>query len=419
MVKKVIKAERLLQIVPQEVKLLFTIFNNIATDNIMLTGGCVRDLIMDLEVADYDFACKEKPEQIIKILQNNNIRAIPTGIKYGTITAIINNQSFEITTLRQDVKSDGRHPETDFVNEYYLDGQRRDFTINALYLNSQGYIYDYFNGVCDIKNNIVKFIGDPKTRITEDYLRILRFFRFSARFSQQVDQKSLLACHDLRSGLQNLSKDRIRNEIVKMLNASNANLQDIISIMERQNFRSQILSCEFNIAQLQKILKIENLLNVIVSSDLRLFCLLHNCNSFNSKLLQAISRELNLSNYQVRYFSNLDYMIKQSRSLVAKSNLKIFMDQIDKNLVRDFYLLVTSNSSPGQKEVLEMLKFIEDYEPPRFPVNGNDIMKVVNIENKRDIGIILSKIRTDWINSDFTLRKEELLNRYITLNSVY
>ena len=155
---KTSKRPNLIAKLPKEVIKLFEIFEG----NIRLVGGCVRDLILERQIHDYDFATKALPDDIIKILKKNNIQAIPTGIKFGTITAVINGNNFEITTLRKDQNQDGRHCDVEFVDDYFFDAARRDFTMNALYLDEKGVIYDYFGGIADIKSKKVKFIGDAQ-----------------------------------------------------------------------------------------------------------------------------------------------------------------------------------------------------------------------------------------------------------------
>ena len=198
---------------PPEVLKIFAIFG----ENIRLVGGSVRDLILAKKVHDFDFACKFLPKKIEKILNENNIKSVPTGLKYGTITAVINHQNFQITTLRKDENQKGRYCEVNFVEDFYEDAKRRDFTINALYLDSLGEIHDYFNGIADLKNHNVRFILDPKTRIQEDYLRILRFFRFSCDYAQNLDKEGLEACLQFKNSLEILSKERVREEFLKII----------------------------------------------------------------------------------------------------------------------------------------------------------------------------------------------------------
>ena len=153
----------LIKNLPLEVQKIFEVFlrdKKLGGDEIRLVGGCVRDMIAGLKVKDFDFATKFLPQQTMEILAQSNIHAVPTGIKFGTITAVINKQHFEITTLRKDSEHDGRHCEPEFIDDYFFDAARRDFTMNALYLDNQGVVHDYFDGILDLKANKVKFIGD-------------------------------------------------------------------------------------------------------------------------------------------------------------------------------------------------------------------------------------------------------------------
>ena len=165
----------LLQSLPLPTQKLWEIFG----EKIRLVGGSVRDLLLNKKVSDFDFACALPCEEIIKILHQKSIKTIPTGLKYGSITALIDNFSFEITSLRTDKNQKGRDCEVEFIDDFKTDAARRDFTINALYLNQKGELFDYFQGLLDLEKKQIKFIGKPSQRITEDYLRILRFFRFS------------------------------------------------------------------------------------------------------------------------------------------------------------------------------------------------------------------------------------------------
>lgn len=183
----------MLSSLPPEVKKIFKIFTKDG-DEIRLVGGSVRDLLLNKKVKDFDFATKLLPEEVIKILEQNKLKAIPTGKKFGTITAVVNGKNFEITTLRKDSETDGRHCKPEFVDDYFLDAARRDFTVNALYLDSSGVIHDYFDGKSDLKNKKIKFIGDANRRIEEDFLRILRFFRFSCEYAEKLDVEGLKAC---------------------------------------------------------------------------------------------------------------------------------------------------------------------------------------------------------------------------------
>ncbi|MDH3662301.1 MAG: CCA tRNA nucleotidyltransferase, partial [Alphaproteobacteria bacterium] len=185
-------------------------------------GGCVRDALLgeaDANV-DLDVATPLVPTDVVARLEAAGIKAIPTGIAHGTVTALVDGRAFEITTLRKDIACDGRHAEVEFTDDFREDAARRDFTINALSADRRGRLVDYFGGVEDLRAGRIQFVGEAKARVAEDYLRILRFFRFFARFGRPpADPLALAACQEGAPGLVRISGERIRNEMLKLLAA--------------------------------------------------------------------------------------------------------------------------------------------------------------------------------------------------------
>lgn len=191
--------------------------------NARFVGGAVRDTLLRLPVADIDIATPHAPEQVVELLERAGIKAVPTGIAHGTITAVSSGTVVEVTTLRRDVSTDGRRATVAFTDDWREDAARRDFTINALYADPQtGEMFDYFGGLADLEQRHIRFIGDPLQRIAEDHLRILRFFRFLARFGDQPDADALAACTERANDLMALSRERIRDELLKLLVAPDA-----------------------------------------------------------------------------------------------------------------------------------------------------------------------------------------------------
>ncbi|MFL5331989.1 MAG: CCA tRNA nucleotidyltransferase [Geminicoccaceae bacterium] len=185
-----------------------------------LVGGCVRDTLARLPVADIDLATPRRPESVMETLTRAGWRVAPTGIAHGTVTASLQGRSFEVTTLRRDVETDGRRAVVAFTDDWRQDAARRDFTINALSMTADGAVYDYFGGIVDLQAGHVRFVGDPATRIAEDYLRILRFFRFQARYGRGVpDVAALAAIGSAVPGLATLSPERIWSELLRILAA--------------------------------------------------------------------------------------------------------------------------------------------------------------------------------------------------------
>jgi poly(A) polymerase/tRNA nucleotidyltransferase (CCA-adding enzyme) len=187
-----------------------------------LVGGCVRDTLAGRAVADVDLATPDGPEQVVAALRDAGLKSAPTGLKHGTVTAISHHRGFEITTLRRDVVTDGRHAEVAWTDDWQVDAARRDFTINAMFMARDGAVFDYFGGVGDLRAGRVRFVGDPASRIAEDYLRVLRFFRFQARYGgQPPDRATLDALRAGVPGLAKLSPERVWSELKRILLAPN------------------------------------------------------------------------------------------------------------------------------------------------------------------------------------------------------
>lgn len=204
------------QVTPHFEKLYLALNQDGATTR--LVGGVVRDLLADKKIGDIDLATTLPPQQTMAVLEKAGFKPIPTGIKHGTITAVKDGEHYEITTLRLDKETDGRHAKVAFTTDFREDALRRDFTMNALYMTLDGCITDYFGGVADLKAGQVKFVGDACARIAEDYLRILRFFRFWSRFGEGApDGGTLKAIKDSSTGLKDLSAERITAELLKLM----------------------------------------------------------------------------------------------------------------------------------------------------------------------------------------------------------
>ena len=189
--------------------------------NARAVGGIVRNTLLGLPATDIDIATDAPPQATMKLARASGLKTIPTGLAHGTITIIAHNTKYEVTTLRRDISTDGRHAEVAFTNDWAADAARRDFTINALYCDRHGTVFDPLGGSADLSPPKIRFIGNPTSRITEDYLRILRFFRFSATFCADgtLDKTGLAAASALSAGLSRISGERIQSELFKLLAA--------------------------------------------------------------------------------------------------------------------------------------------------------------------------------------------------------
>ncbi len=406
MIEKKILNPDLIKNLPREVEQIFAVFlknKKLNGDEIRLVGGCVRDMLLGFEAKDFDFATKFLPQETMEILAENNIHAVPTGIKFGTITAVINHKHFEITTLRKDNEHDGRHCEPEFIDDYFFDAARRDFTMNALYLDSEGVVYDYFDGNSDLKSGKVRFIGDASQRIEEDFLRILRFFRFSCRYALELDDKGLQACIANKNGIKSLSSDRIRNEIFKtFIAAENKKIIWIFEALENCGIAAQIFSAKLQIVNLQKLLELEESFKIKLSSHIKFAALVLDRNID----LEEILLRLNFSNHEKEYFR---FLIKtyQTTPVLDYQALRSLLVFEEKDFVRDVYLLNLSQNSFAKNEAQKLLKIIDDFSLPNFPINGDDFIERGILG--KDIGKALLQAKKRWIESDFKLQRDDLL----------
>ena len=256
-------------------------------------GGAVRDAIAGIKGFDLDLATDLSPDELVEACEENGLRTIPIGIKFGTVGVLIDNQVLEVTSLRKDVKTDGRHAEVVFTSDWNEDASRRDLTINAVYADEKGNVFDYYNGVDDLEKGIVRFIGSANQRIKEDYLRILRFFRFYSIFGKApIDRKALEACKENRDGLKQLSMERIRDELFKLF--LTPKVVETLQIM----YDNEILSYVFpDTHYLEELDFLVNTIDVkdLPNAPLRRLFILYNP---NTALAENLAARLRMSNKQ-------------------------------------------------------------------------------------------------------------------------
>lgn len=376
-----------------QLKYIFNLLASIGESR--LVGGCVRDIISGKVSADLDIATTVLPQDICKVLEAHHIKAIPTGIKHGTITAILDQYTLEITTLRKDIECFGRHATVEFTDSWEEDASRRDFTINAMSMDLEGNIYDYFGGQKDLHNKLVRFVGDPDKRVQEDYLRILRYFRFYSYFGgDNIDQKSLLAATRHASQISTLSGERIRQEILKILTSTYA-LDAIKSMIEKKIWLH--LDCDF--PNLDKLIHyrffddpIINLAAILRSTDnpllnlnkIRLRWRLSNKETANLEMLCSDQYSFDIAD---------DISIKRALYFLGKNN---FLSRVK---------LISIEQPDNDLSKVEEIG--ENFAIPAFPLSGKHV-KRIGFENK-EIGEMILYATNAWINSDFRLKKEELI----------
>lgn len=381
-------------------KYYFKIINiiNSVGGNARIVGGAVRDSLLNTLPSDIDIATKLKPEELITLFEKHGLKTIPTGIKFGTITVICDNESFQITTLRSDISCDGRHAQVDYTDDYEEDAQRRDFTINALsYCPVKEEIYDYFGGIDDLLNQRVVFIGDANERICEDYLRILRFYRFTCNFANAVDEVGEEACFNHKETLAQLSKERIKSEMDKII-LSKKSVSGIF-LMDSNGMLDIIFSnYHWDMFLHEKMLTIINSYNYPCYQNIIYAILFHEV-VINSKDLI----ELKFSKADTRIILKLIEVSK-----FKKGNLDIFLKEIWLEEI-DFvqYFIIIAAMTDKREEIYQTYLNLKYLEKPVFPINGT-ILKYLGYTGK-EIGDIINKLKKTWIRRNFEISKEELM----------
>ena len=394
----------------KELLLLNNIFNGTHGDNLRIVGGAIRNFLLNKEISDFDLSTTFLPEQTIEILKQNNIKYFSTGIGFGTVVAIINNKIFEITTTREDIKTDGRHAEVKFTQNFEIDAKRRDFTFNALYLDFHNNLFDYFNGIEDLIKGIVRFIGNAENRIQEDYLRILRFFRFYCYYGIVLDNQGLKYSIKYKDKLTTLSGERIKAEMFKIL-LSDCPIKTL-HIMNQNEILQIITSIDdFDFNKIELLYSIKKYIKNNVSAELVLSLLLKNIDE-----LDILKNKWKLSKKENNKIFNL-LLHKGDKIYNKKQIQELLFYNNDKNHVIDLVIInaILNNINNPQDYINNLINFIQSIKIPSFPINGNDLEKV-DIKNKKDYGKIISILKQEFIESDFKLTKEELLNKVNTIN---
>ena len=328
-----------------------------------------------------------------------------TGIKHGTITAIIGNHKFEITSLRKDLNTDGRHAEVSFSKDWYEDASRRDFTINSIYADINGNLFDPFDGKEDLENGKINFIGDPEKRIKEDYLRILRYIRFFINYSKQPhDDKVQRLIKKNLTGISNISTERMLDEFKKIINSpqflklfKDPFCEEIINLIFPQ-FKNLKIFKKLNEFSKKKIKEVDYIflisLMLLDSSDnVDYFLFKFNLSKINKK------RILFLKDF---------YNKKISKDTFSKKNLWKILYYNGKQSLIDLIYFEIFKSKKINKKFIDLLDFFKDKEVPIFPIKAKNLIEKFDISEGKLLGIKLKKIEEKWINNDFKVSEKEV-----------
>ncbi len=380
---------------------------------IRFVGGCVRDAILGRPVQDIDLATDADPSRVLELLGAKNIKAVPTGVDHGTITAIPDHRPFEITTLRNDVETDGRRAQVSFTKDWAVDAARRDFTINALSADPDGNIYDYVDGLADLRAGRVRFIGDPAERIAEDHLRILRFFRFQANYaSGEPDAAALDACHKASGKVDELSGERVWQELSRILKVPEPG--KAFRLMEDARILRLLLPVGRSPDRLQALAALEDMVGVPPEAIRRLTALIQP----DRQEASQIATRLRLSRVETARLDELSASRGESSAGMPDLALRRALYALGQDVFRDLILLDWADQIARDPTVA--ISNIRDWKStwdataawtvPLFPLTGEDVI-AAGAEEGPDIGEILAVVEEWWVDQAFRPGHDECLDR--------
>ena len=365
-------------------------------------GGCVRKHLSNEKIDDIDIATILTTDQIKEKFKDTNFKVIDTGIKHGTVTILFNKFKVELTTLRKDIQTDGRHAKVEFTDDWKQDSERRDFTINAIYLDINGKIFDPQMGTLDLKNHNIKFIGDPQRRIEEDYLRIIRFIRFKIMYDSKVEPSTSDIIKQNLDGIKKISKERILIELLKILD-----LENFLRINQDSNLKeifSMIFPEFLYLNRLERLKKVYN--NTKLNRDILLGILLIDEKDNYEYFIHKYKASNKIKETLEKLKKNL---------LILKSNKDFF----EKDLIKNVYLngknhLIALNllyySMNSKVKIIDFSKIynkILKTKVPLFPING-EFLKKKGMKEGQFLGNVLKTLEIEWMNNNFRISNERI-----------
>jgi tRNA nucleotidyltransferase/poly(A) polymerase len=390
------------------VKKIFDTINSYSSESeIRYVGGCIRKIINKEKIDDIDLATNLEPKEICESLRENNIKYYESGIEHGTITAIVDEYKFEITSLREDIFTDGRHAKVKFSKNWKQDASRRDFTINSIYSDKDGNLFDPFNGKKDLENGYVNFIGDVDKRIKEDYLRILRYLRFFLIYSRQSHNLNIIRSLKINiGGILKLSKERLLDELKKIikietlekLNKDKISLELILMIFpELKNIKifSKLSSSDRDLLKKKDFIFLLSLM-IIDNTD--------NTDYFLYKF--------NLSKKDQKRIRDIDNFYKEkitSKTFTEKNINKIFY-YYGKDTTLDILNHRIIKSKKEDSAIKQLIRYYETVEIPLMPVSAELLMKKFDIPEGKQLGEKLRMIEEEWVNNNFKISDQQVEN---------
>ncbi len=370
-----------------------------------VVGGAVRNALLREPLGDIDIATTARPEEVVRRVEAAGLKAVPTGIEHGTITVVADSHPFEVTTLREDIETYGRHARVAFGRDWRRDAERRDFTMNALFLSRDGTVHDYVGGQTDIADRRVRFIGDAATRIAEDYLRILRFFRFHAAYGHggHPDAQGLHACIVARTGLETLSRERVRMEMLKLMLARHA--VPTLAVMAETGLIEMVLGGVPQLASLSNLIKLEALLSLPADPARRLGALgvlvTEDAERLRERLRLTNAESERLASMGTAWWRIVAGMSEQAaRALLYRLRPENYLDRV---------LLAWSRAPEGAADPHwhALATLPTRWRAPAFPLKAADFM-ARGVEKGPRLGATMRAAEEAWIAAEFPMERAAL-----------
>ena len=385
---------------------IFKAINNYSTDSeVRYVGGCIRKILNNEKVDDIDMATNLEPNIVCDVLNSNNINFYKTGIDHGTITAVIDEHKFEITSLREDVSTDGRHANVKFSKSWKKDASRRDFTINSIYSDVKGNLFDPYNGKDDLKKGFVNFIGDPDKRVKEDYLRILRYLRFFLSYSKKSHDKDLIRKLKLNlNGVSKLSKDRLLDELKKLINVENLEklskdkiCLELISLifpeLKNINIFSKLNSLKRQIVENSDFIFLVSLMVIDDTDNSDYFLYKFNISKKDEKRIKKIS------NF---------YKEKEGFKKFNEKDINEIFYYDGKQAVLDILNFKIIKSKKIDNSLIKLSKTYINKIKPIIPIGASELMEKYKIPEGKQLGLKLKLIEELWIKNNFKISDHQV-----------
>ena len=367
-------------------------------------GGCVRNSLLGLAVDDIDIATPLTPDAVSAAVSRKGMKAVATGLEHGTVTVVCNSKPFEVTTLRRDVSTDGRRATVAFTTSWEEDSGRRDFTINALYADAKGQIFDFHGGIEDLKAGVVRFIGDADARIAEDYLRVLRLFRIHAWYGRgEINAVALAASRAARGQLKTLSGERIQHEMLKLLLAREPH--GVVSAMQACGVLGELVPGRIDLDALDRMCAIDVKHGLAAAPVLRLAAMLDSATTAHE-----IATRWRFSNNDRDRLMDVFRLRHALETMPDDSAAKVLVYRHGNATIRDLARVAWAlqHGSSGEGRWMSLIALTDSWQRPRLPVDGADVLKA-GVPHGPQVGRVLGEVENWWISRGFSASREAVL----------